>query len=554
MDFRILGPLEVWHDDRRLPLTGEKRCALLALLLLNANRVVPSVRLIDELWGDDPPATGAKALQMHVSELRKALEVDPSRTLLVTRPPGYAIELEPEALDLERFERLAREGELALGRRDPAEAAERLGEALGLWRGTALAEFGFAAFARAAAARLEELRLAALEKRIEADLALGRHAELAAELEALTAEHPFRERLRCQLMLALYRAGRQAEALAAYQDARRALVDELGIEPGQALQALERAILRQDPELDLQPEVGLEPQDARMSVRQPPPTERSILVVPTAVEELDPLIGIAEPLTRRPRREIILAALVQDNEELEKATTVLEERRAALAARGVPARAAAFTTDAWGADVVRLASEQDVDLLVVDSPCALLAQGLPPRELATLLTEAPCDVAVLVAREEAGTKPTGDRPIIVPFGGAEHEWSAVEIGAWIASASGATLRLLGSAADPPRGRRDASRLLAGVSLVVQRAAGIATRPLLVPPGEEGVMRAAEQAGLLVVGLSERWSQEGLGPVRLALARSARPPVLLVRRGLRPGGLAPVEGLTRYTWSLAHEGA
>jgi len=548
MEFRILGPLEVWHGDRQLPLAGERRCALLALLLLNANRVVPNERSIDELWGEDPPATGVKALQMHVSELRKLLEVDAANPVLVTRPSGYLIEVEPDALDLERFEKLTREGEQALERREPAEASERLCAALSLWRGPALAEFGFAPFARTAASRLEELRLATVERRIEADLALGRHTDLVAELEALIIESPFREQLRGQLMLALYRAGRQAEALSTYQDARRTLVDELGIEPSQRLQELELAILRHDPALELPGhEREGEPPSAWLS-----PPERSILVVPTTLQKLDALLAIAEPLTKRPRREIIVAGLVPHDQDLENAATFLEERRAPLAVRGVPARAVAFTTEAWGADVVRLASEQDVDLVVVDSPSDLLEEGLPPPELATVLTEAPCDVALLVLREGAETEPTDDRPIIVPFGGAEHEWSAVEIGAWIASASGATLRLLGSAADPARGKRDASRLLAGVSLVVQRAAGVPTRPLLVPPGEEGVLRAAEEAGLIVIGLSERWSQEGLGPARLALARSARPPVLLVRRGLRPGGLAPVEGLTRYTWSLAHE--
>jgi DNA-binding SARP family transcriptional activator/nucleotide-binding universal stress UspA family protein len=552
MEFRILGPLEVWHDDRRLPLTGEKRCALLALLLLNANRVVPSARLMDELWGDDPPETGAKALQMHVSQLRKALEVDPARAVLVTRPQGYLVKLEPEELDLERFEGLSQEGEEALACGDPAGAAARLREALGLWRGTALAEFSFAAFARAAGARLEELRLAALEKRIEADLALGRHAGLVADLEALTAEHPFRERLRYQLMLALYRAGRQAEALAAYQDARRLLVDELGLEPGEPLQALERAILRQDPDL-VHAEAAAGAQPVRSTAWSLAPPERSILIVTAALQELDALLAIAEPLTRRPRREIIVAALVQDNEELDEAATYVEQRRTALAARGVHARAAAFTTDAWGSDVVRLASEQDVDLLIAHSPSTLLAAGHLDDAFESVLEEAPCDVALLVPRDAADSETATGRPIIVPFGGADHEWSAVEIGAWIASASGATLRLLGSAADPAHGKRDASRLLAGVSLVVQRAVGIPTSPLLVAPGEEELLRAAEEAGLLIIGLSERWRHEGLGSVRLALARSARPPVLLVRRGLRPGGLAPVEGLSRYTWSLAHEG-
>jgi DNA-binding SARP family transcriptional activator/nucleotide-binding universal stress UspA family protein len=551
MEFRILGPLEVFHDDRAVPIAGEMRGALLALLLLNANRVVATDRLIDELWEEDPPETGAKALQMHVSQLRKALEAESAASVLITRAPGYLIQVESGALDLDRFERLTAEGDRALAMGAPADAAERLSDALALWRGPALAEFSFAAFGRVAAARLEELRLAALEKRIEADLALGRHADLVAELEDLVSENPFRERLQGQLMLALYRAGRQAESLAAYRDARRALVDELGIEPGHALQELERAILGQDPALRLQSS------EVEWSGTSPPrvepnAAERSILVVPSGVGRLDALISIAEPLTKRPRREIIVALLVEDDRALAESSASLERSRGSLAARGVSARAAAFTTEGWGNDVVRLATEQDVDLLVVDAPSTLLSEGLLPGALETVLTQSPCDVAVFVSRDDSGTAGIDNRPIVVPFGGHEHEWSAVEIGAWIAAATGTTLQLLGSAADPGSGKRDASRLLAVVSLIVQRAAGIATKPLLAPPGEEGVMRAVEDAGLIVVGLSDRWAQEGLGPVRLSLARNARAPMLLVRRGLRPGGLAPVEGMTRYTWSLAHQ--
>jgi hypothetical protein len=371
---------------------------------------------------------------------------------------------------------------------------------------------------------------------------------LLAELEELIAEHPFRERLRGQLMLTLYRTGRQADALSTYQETRRVLADELGIDPSQALQDLHTAILRQDVALDLVP-TELE----SLAVWQPAPPERSILVVPTEPSALDALVAIAEPLTRRPRREIILAALVAHDRELDESSASLEERRHSLVARGVPTRTATFTTDAWGADVVRLASEQDVDLLVVDAPASVLTEDVLPGELETVLGDAPCDVAVFMARDDLEASGE-DRPIIVPFGGHEHEWAAVEIGAWIASGTGATLRLLGSAADAAHGKRDASRLLAGVSLVVQRASGIVTKPLLVPPGEEGVLEAAEGARLLVIGLSDRWAQEGLGAVRLALARSARPPVLLVRRGLRPGGLTPPDELSRYTWSLAHEGA
>ena len=247
MEFRVLGPLDVRDDDRPLAIGGRKQRQLLAILLVNANSVVPTDRLIDELWGERPPETAATALHVYVSKLRKAL---PGGALL-TRPPGYVLEVDPDRIDARRFERLVREGSGALAGGDAARAAALLHESLRLWRGPALAEFAFDAFAQPEIRRLEELRLVAVEERIEADLALGRHAEVVGELDALVAEHRFRERLRAQLVLALYRCGRQAEALEAFQDARRALVDELGIEPSARLQRLERAILTQSPDLDL---------------------------------------------------------------------------------------------------------------------------------------------------------------------------------------------------------------------------------------------------------------------------------------------------------------
>jgi DNA-binding SARP family transcriptional activator len=210
------------------------------------NEVVPGDRLIDDLWGADSPESTAAALRVVVSRLRKALPED----VLTTRPPGYVLRVERDELDLHRFERLVDEGRGLLARGLAAEASERLGDALALWRGPALADFAYESFAQAAVARLEEIRLAAVGVRIEIDLALGRHHELIGELEALVAEQPLREGLRGQLMTALYWSGRQAEALNAYQDARRTLVGELGIEPSGALQELERAILRQDPSLD----------------------------------------------------------------------------------------------------------------------------------------------------------------------------------------------------------------------------------------------------------------------------------------------------------------
>src|SRR4051794_33350074 len=240
-EFGLLGPLEVRTGDGPLALGAPKQRALLALLLLNANRVVARERLIGELWGDSPPETAAKAVQVYVSRLRKLLPAE----LLVTQAPGYVLRVAPESVDLRRFERLVAEAHDA----DPARAASLLAEALALWRGPPLAELADEPFARIEAGRLEELRRAALEERIEADLALGRHANLIGELEALIAEHPHRERLRGQLVLALDRSGRQAEALEAYRNAGAAL-DELGLEPGAALRQLEQQILTQEASLE----------------------------------------------------------------------------------------------------------------------------------------------------------------------------------------------------------------------------------------------------------------------------------------------------------------
>jgi DNA-binding SARP family transcriptional activator len=247
MDFALLGPLEVWAGDGPLALGPPKQRALLALLLLSANRVVSRERLIDGLWGDDPPETAVKSVQVYVSRLRKLLP----EGMLLTRAPGYLLAVGDDALDLGRFERLVEEARAAR----PQQAAVLLRGALGLWRGPALAEFDDEPFARFEAARLDELRFGALERRIEADLALGRHSELVGELQSLAGEHPRRERLRAQLMLALYRSGRQTEALAGYRDARAAL-DELGLEPGEALRRLERQILAHDPAIEL-PAVSL---------------------------------------------------------------------------------------------------------------------------------------------------------------------------------------------------------------------------------------------------------------------------------------------------------
>jgi DNA-binding SARP family transcriptional activator len=254
MEFRILGPVEVLAEGRRLALPGSKQRALLALLLLHRGETLGTERLIEELWGENPPARADKALRVHISRLRKALSAatgEDANGLVVTREHGYALAVDPDCLDTYRFERLLAEGrdELAAGR--PQRAAELLEEALALWRGRPLDDLAYEVFAQREIGRLDELHIAARERLIEAQLALGQHAEVIGQLESLIAEHPYRERLRAHLMLALYRCDRQADALQAYQEARQRLIGELGIEPGERLRELERAILAQDPSLAL---------------------------------------------------------------------------------------------------------------------------------------------------------------------------------------------------------------------------------------------------------------------------------------------------------------
>jgi YVTN family beta-propeller protein len=251
MQFGLLGPVEVEEEGRFIALGSAKQRALLAILLLHVNEVVSRDRLINDLWGERPPESAPHSLEVYVSRLRKTLQPDGGESLLVTRPGGYVLRLGSEQLDVSRFEHLAESGRSALAAGNFDAAAVRLREALSLWRGPALGELAYEPFARPEVERLEEQRLAALEERIEAELALGRHAALTGELESLSREHPLRERLRGQLMLALYRGGRQAEALEAYRKTRQHLVDELGIDPSPALQRLEQAILRQDPALEV---------------------------------------------------------------------------------------------------------------------------------------------------------------------------------------------------------------------------------------------------------------------------------------------------------------
>jgi peptide/nickel transport system substrate-binding protein len=270
MDFRILGSLEVCDRERTVRLGGDKQRALLALLLLHANEVVSADRLIDDLWGARPPPAALKALQAHISRLRKALDTNGRALLadngdrsaggedgvLITRGHGYLLRVAPGELDLDRFRAAVEEGREALAAGDAGRAAAILRDGLALWRGPPLADFAYEAFAQAAIAQLEDLHLSALEERVEADLALGRQRDVVGELTSLVQQNPLRERVRGQLMLALYRSDRQAEALQVYQEFRRALSEQLGLDPGPGLQQLEVALLNRDASLQAPPANG----------------------------------------------------------------------------------------------------------------------------------------------------------------------------------------------------------------------------------------------------------------------------------------------------------
>jgi DNA-binding SARP family transcriptional activator len=523
-EFRILGPLEALADGIPARLGGSRPRAVLAVLLLHSGQLVSMSRLIDEVWVDDPPDTAANVVQGHVSQLRKELGRDTIETL----DPGYVLRLDHDALDLHRFERLVSDGTELLERGRAEDAAVLLRQSLALWRGPALADVADQGMLRQAAVRLDELRLVALERRIEADLDCGRHADVVGELEQLAAEYPLREQPRALQMIALYRCGRQADALAAYRSARDVLVDELGLEPGLELQELERSILQHDASLDLAPSRS----------RTPALGMRLVLVAALELEAASSLVTLTEPLLAvGGPRELVLAGTVANADELASASVHLRTLRDGLVTRGVDARAAAFTSVMPGADLARLAAEQDAELLVVDAPDRLLEDS----RLLTLLVDAPCDVAVLVPGEAGGDA------VIVPFAGAEHDWSAVELGAWFALGAGKSLRLAGASTGADGG--DASRLLASASLAVQRAFGVHAEPMLVEPAPESLVEATREAALVVVGLTDRWRREGMGHARAALAASPHHPTLVVRGGLRPGGLGPRSSETRFTWTV-----
>ena len=304
--------------------------------------------------------------------------------------------------------------------------------------------------------------------------------------------------------------------------------------------------------------------DSEPAARAP---ERSILVAPQTEAALEQLAALAEPLARsKPTREVILVRLVRptrgasvrgglqtDEFMVGEATAQVHRVRERLVAHGVAARGVAFSSADIGEDLVRLAERESVNLLLLDGGRPLLGQKIPRGDVGKALESTPSDVAVLVAREHEVIELGPERRVVVPFGGHEHDWAALELGAWLSAACGAPLKLLG-AADYTQEGRDASRLLGTASLMVQRFAGVPAEPILAEPGREGVERAAAGAALLLIGLSDRWRAEGLGSVRSAIARSAPAPILFVRRGIRAGVLAPRDDLTRFTWSSPTLGA
>jgi Kef-type K+ transport system membrane component KefB len=310
-------------------------------------------------------------------------------------------------------------------------------------------------------------------------------------------------------------------------------------------------------------EEELEEARRRSSLEFPdvPQPEHSILVAPQTDAGLPQLLALAEPLARsEPPRELILSRLVRpprraqatgglqtENRLLREASNEVNFARLELVDKGVASRAIAFTSVNPGADLSRLAKSEEVDLLLVDGRRPLLGGGVPRGDVGAVLNDAECDVAVLVAKEGDPVLPSEDHAVIVPFGGAEHDWAALELGAWIASATGAPLKLLGAAGQTEEGK-SATRLLGDAGLLVQQYAGIAAEPVVAEPGREGIVAAAAGAGLLVIGLSDRWRQEGLGATRSEIAKAAPAPVIFVRRGLRPGALAPRGDVTRFTWS------
>jgi DNA-binding SARP family transcriptional activator len=522
LEFRVLGPFEVWRDGVRVELGGARRRAFLALLVLNAGRVLGRERLIDTLWSGRPPRTAEHVLHVYVSALRGLLVED----VLVSRPPGYMLDVPADAIDLTRFERLVAVAQAALADGACVSAGATLDDAAALWRGSVLEELAYEEFVQQEARRLEEVRVDASELRAEAGIRSGVDAALIASLRALTAENPLRERAHALLVRALAATGRQAEALAAYSAIRTRLDEELGIEPGPELRKAQLAVLRQE----VAPVGTAGPADDGAA--------GTVLAVASDPERLAAVSAAADAVAEGSGREVIIACVLDTalRSELPHAAAAANAARANARS---PARSAAFASGTPAVAIAALAAEHDVQLVVLDSG-PIAANGRLSASVLAVLEGTTADVALLL-----GSPPTAGTPLATPFGGGSHDWAAIELAALIARGRGDGLRLIGAATDDD----DGSRQVARAALALQRAIGLNAEPALAEPGVAGLIAAATGCGGLVIGLSDRWREEGLGALRGALA-DASDGVLVVRRGVRPGLLAPPDSRTRFTWSIA----
>jgi DNA-binding SARP family transcriptional activator len=555
-DFLLLGPFEVRDGDRLVELPRKKHRALLAFLALRAGEVVSSDVLIEELWGAKPPKTAREALHNYVSQLRKELGAD----VIETRGQDYVLTVTPEQLDVSRFERLVSEAREA----DSAEErATILREALELWRGPALVDLAYEPFAAGETQRLEELRLVARKDLIDAELELGRHVELVPELEALVAEHPFRERLRGQLMLALYRCGRQADALAAYQDARTVLDEELGLEPSTALRELEQAILRQDPSLVLPAEL--------------PPVEERRKTVTVLFAEVAPTLG----LDPERRRGVTVGALAGARAAIEEHGGSVETRGGdeLLGVFGVPAsheddalralRAASEVGDGVRAGIdtgVVLAGHGFVSGDVVSTAKELQRRAAPGEVLVGEATIALCRDAVVVeavdgARRLVEVLPGASgvaRSLDAPLVGREQELAALEA-AFVEARESAEWRRVTVAGEPGIGKTRLARELVrtvgdGATVLVGRCisygegatwlplaemleqAGESLEPILAGAGTPGEVflgarrifeRLAAEQPLVLIMDDLHWAEPTLLDLVAYLGEQADGPVLFL---------------------------
>src|SRR5581483_8995130 len=482
VDVRLLGPVEALAEGRTLDLGAPKARAVLALLALDHGRAVAASRLVDELWGERPPPSAAKALQVYVSQLRKAL----GPATIATEAHGYRLAASAASVDVAEFEARVAAGRSALASGHADVAAAALGDALALWRGDVV----------------EELRG-------DAVLAGGGGESHLPQLAGIAREHPLRERFQEQLMLALYRAGRQAEALAVYASLRGRLHDELGLEPSPRLRELQQAILRQDPSLG-----------GRAEPAGPPP-------VVAAGHAPERLALVAEPLARSNGAELVLLTTVRDSAALGEAVRRLEPLR------GDAVRVAAFVSRRPVADVMSLAAREVASVVVLQIARDTLAEPLPAE-----VVESTCDVALYVDGD--GDVP-GER-VSVLHGGADEDWAGVELATTLARSTGRALRLIGAQV----GEADASLLLARSSLAVQRFGGVTAEGALFDAEAPETLREVVDESLLVAGVTASPSAR-LADAVVALGELGVP-LLLVRRGSRAGLLQPSQTWTRFSWS------